>query len=374
MVKKKDGSWRMCVDYMQVNKNIIKDKFPIPLIEELIDELCGSKTHQRHYEFLVMPFGLTNAPSTFQSLMNQVFKPFLRKFTLVFFDDILVYSPDMASQVEYLGHVISEKGVATYPTKIQAMKEWLVPMNLKQLRGFLGLIGYYRRFIKDYIDFMVETDASKEGIGAVLQQQVHLVAYLRFKRMSNCCICWSLQFLVMYSKELRIVGLLIKGKLVMGNDSGLQHDLIEYFHYGTMGGHSGVKVTTYSMCALLYWKKIRKHIKKFVNECLVCQLNKADLVVSPGLLQPLPIPQSVWYEVSMDFIDGLPTSKQKVDILVIIDRLSKYNHFIPLSHPYSAIQVAQAFLDNIYKLHGLPKVIVNDRDKVFFEQVLARIV
>lgn len=126
-----------------------------------------------------MPFGLTNAPSTFQSLMNQVFKPYLRKFIHVFFDDILVYSPTnelhlehltltletlrkhqlflkrskcqfFSNTIEYLGHIISHEGVAADPSKTQAMTEWPIPRNLKGLRGFLGLTGYYRRFIKGY--------------------------------------------------------------------------------------------------------------------------------------------------------------------------------------------------------------------------------
>ena len=114
-----------------------------------------------------------------------------------------------------------------------------------------------------------------------------------------------------------------------------------------------------------YWKNMRKMVKQWVRECDVCQRCKPDLCAYPGLLQPLPIPVRVWSDISMDFVEGSPKSNGKTVILVVVDRLSKYAHFLPLQHPFTAAQVAQVFLDNVYKLHGLPNTIVSDIDKVF---------
>jgi len=206
LVRKKDGTWIFCVDYRHLNTITVKNKHPMPIVEELIDELAGAKwfskldfrsgyhqirvaksdehktafhTHNGLYGFLVMPFGLINAPATFQSVMNSIFEPLLRKEVLVFMDDILIYSSTLEDhisllqqvfdiiqqhqffikfskcsfaqeEIEYLGHCISADGVATEPSKVLAVKQWPTPTNLKTLRGFLGLTGYYRKFIKHY--------------------------------------------------------------------------------------------------------------------------------------------------------------------------------------------------------------------------------
>lgn len=156
-----------------------------------------------------------------------------------------------------------------------------------------------------------------------------------------------------------------KSRLVVGNDSQFRHKLIKEHHAGPVGGHSGDERTYQRLKQAFFWKGMKQAVLQFVASCDVCQRHKYETVASLGLLQPLPIPERLWSDISMDFVDGLPSSSSKSVIFVVVDRLSKYAHFIPLTHPYTATTVAQAFLDNVFKLHGMPHSIVSDRDTVF---------
>ncbi|GJX99564.1 ty3-gypsy retrotransposon protein [Tanacetum coccineum] len=354
------------------------------------------------------------------------------------------------------------------------MQKWPIPSTLKQLRGFLGLTGYYRRFIKDYAsisqplvaltkkdafkwnssaelaynklkesmvkapvlalpnfeqEFVVETDASDKGIGAVLCQNSHHIVvaaldkwkgYLLDRHFKIRTDHFSLKYLlnqklttlfefkwlpkllgydyeIMYKKGSENVvadalsrmdssGELLqiyvssvssgvwdkvkdswkndldtqnlikslehhsykgnkyswtgeilkrKGKVVVGNDPELRKELVQHFHDEAIGGHSGAHVTMKKLGSLFYWKGLKKMVKQMIRDCDVCQRQKPDLSAYPGLIQPLPIPERIWKEISMDFIEKLPTSHGKSVILVVVDRLSKYAHFILLAHPFT---------------------------------------
>ncbi|XP_052734270.1 uncharacterized protein LOC128196752 [Vigna angularis] len=206
LVKKKDGGSRLCVDYRQLNKLTIKNKYPLPRIDDLMDQLHGATVFSKidlrsgyhqilvkaddvqktafrsrygHYEYVVMPFGVTNAPAIFMDYMNRIFRPFLDKFVVVFIDDILVYSKTREEhedhlravlevlrerrlyaklskcefwmeEVLFLGHVISAGEISVDPAKVQAVLQWERPKTVTEVRSFVGLAGYYRRFIEDF--------------------------------------------------------------------------------------------------------------------------------------------------------------------------------------------------------------------------------
>ncbi|CAH9112482.1 unnamed protein product [Cuscuta epithymum] len=458
-----------------------------------------------------MPFGLCNAPSTFQAAMNEIFRSYLRGFILVFFDDILIYSKTWAAhldhlrrtlqilqehrfhikpskcffaltEVEYLGHYISNEGVRVDPRKIEAMCQWPRPTSINALREFVGLTGYYRKFVREYgliarpltqllkkgqfswsseatlafenlkkavsttpvlalpdftKEFCIETDASGQGIGAVLSQGRWPIAFMS-KALGPTKQAWStyakemlavleavriwrtyllgrrfiiytdqksLRHLIeqrittpeqqkwiakllgfdyeiiykpgatnkvadalsrrehlekgaeltaisgplwevwneirtltqedtrlqeIHSKilnkeaevadyEFRNGCILFQGKVLIPGNQSLRKKLIHEFHNTPAGGHSGMLRTFNRLNQIFTWPGMRGAVSQYVRECEVCQRTKINSLAPGGLLSPLPIPTAVWADVTMDFIEGLPTSGGKNSIFVIVD-------------------------------------------------------
>ena len=156
-----------------------------------------------------------------------------------------------------------------------------------------------------------------------------------------------------------------EGRIVIPQDSPIIPKLLEMFHSSYTGGHGGVLKSFKRLTSEVYWKGMRKDLVECIKGCQVCRQNKYSTLTPTGLLSPLPIPTQIWSNISLDFIEGLPLSKSFDVILVVVDRLSKYAHFIPLKHPFTTRTVADVFLKEVVKHHGFPETMVSDRDKIF---------
>ena len=609
-VKKKDGSMRLCIDYRELNKVTIRNKYPLPRIDDLFDQLRGSevfskidlrsgyhqlrvkeedipktafRTRYGHYEFLVMPFGLTNAPAVFMDLMNRVFHEYLDSFVIVFIDDILVYSKSQEEHEEhlrivlqilrdrklfaklkkcefwmdrvvFLGHVISRDGITVDPSKIEAVVNWVRPTNVSEVRSFLGLAGYYRRFVEGFSciatpltrltrknakfewtnecersfqelkqrlvsapvltipssssGFVIYSDASHKGLGCVLMQHGKVVAYasrqlksyeqnypthdlelaavvfalkiwrhylygerceiytdhkslkyistqkelnmrqrrwLELIKDYDCSINYhpgkanvvadalsrksygfsaallttqkhiindlerlgvevviggSQSYLASLSVQPTLIekikisqgcdpqlmkimeevrggnrlefnisndgALRFGNRLCVPKDSTIKREILEEAHHSPYTVHPGSTKMYRDLREVYWWNNMKREIAHFVEQCLTCQQVKVEHQRPSGLLQPLPIPEWKWENISMDFVCGLPrTSKNHDAIWVVVDRLTKSAHFIPIRMNYSLDKLAELYVNEIVRLHGVPVSIVSDRDPRF---------
>ncbi|GJV53525.1 reverse transcriptase domain-containing protein [Tanacetum coccineum] len=516
-VKKKDGSFRMCIDYRELNKLTVKNRYPLPRIDDLFDQLQGSqffskidlsfgyhqvrvheddipkiafRTRYGHFEFTVMPFGLTNTPTMFMDLMNRVCRPYLDKFVIVFIDDILIYSKTQEEYVEhlrlvlellkreklyakfskcefwlrevqFLGHVINGNEIHINPSKIKAVKNWKAPKTPTKVCSFLGLAGYYHRFIENFSkiaksltiltqktlpdgpeDFVVYCDASGIGLGCVLIQRGKVIAYasrqlkiheenytthdLELGVVVFAVNIWrhylygtksviytdhkSLQH-IFSQKELnmrqrRWIELFSDydceihyhpGKANMVADSlrmqkGLDK-MIEQRSDGTLYYldriwvplkgeirtlimdeahkskyfvHPGADKMYYDLRDMYWLPRMKKDIAEYVSKCLTCLKVKVGHQRPSGLLQQPEIPVWKWEEIAMDFVTKLSRTSSRHDtIWVIVDRLTKSAHFLPMRENYKVERLARLYLNEIAARHGMSISIISDRDSGF---------
>ncbi|GKA03644.1 putative reverse transcriptase domain-containing protein [Tanacetum coccineum] len=479
-VKKKDGSFWMCIDYWELNKLMVKNHYPLPRIDDLFDQLQGSSVYSKielrsgyhqlrvheediskttfrtrygHYEFQVMPFGLTNAPAI--------------------------------PKVQFLGHVIDSQGIYVDPAKIESIKDWASPKTPIEIHQFLGLAGYYRRFIEGFSKIskpMTKLTQKKVAfewgdkqeaafrqlnirLGAVLRQNEKVIAYAsrqlkiheknyithdlelgavvfalkiwRHYLYGTKCTVFTdhkslqhildqkelnmrqrrwLELLSDYDCEIRYhpgkanvvadalsrkerikplrvralvmtIGLDLpkqilnaqteaqKPKNLKNEDVGgmIRKDIpkertviMHESHKSKYSIHQGSDKMYQDMKKLYWWPNMKADIATYVSKCLTCAKVKAEHQRPSGLLVQPEIPQWKWDNITMDFVTKLPKSSQGYDtIWVIVDRLTKSAIFTPMRETDSMEKLARMYLKEVVTRHGIPVLIICDRDPRF---------
>ncbi|KAG8491589.1 hypothetical protein CXB51_014771 [Gossypium anomalum] len=465
-VKKKDGSMRLCIDYQQLNKVTVKNKYPLPRIDDLFDQLKGAtvfskidlrfgyyqlrvkesdvlktafRTRYDHYEFLVMPFGLTNAPAIFMDSMNRIFRPYLDKFVVVFIDDILIYSHDETEHAEHLRTVLQllrdnqlyakfskSEGIKVDSSKISAIVDWKPPRNVSEVRSFLGLAGYYRRFVEGFSmiatpltrllrkdikfewtekcqqsfdklktlltkapvlvqpkpgkEFVIYSDASMNGLGCVLMQEGKVIAYAsrHLKPHEKNYPTHDLELAAIIF-ALKIGDIICKANIVA--DALSRKSLFALRALNTSLALSDDGFILAELRAKPMFLEEIFEAQKMTNDELIRKIlqeaHSSFLSIHPGSTKmyndlkkmywwPVLVPEWKWDRVTMDFVTGLPFTPRKKDVIwVVIDKLTKSAHFIPVRMDYSLDKLAELYISEIVRLHGVPLSIISDRDPRF---------
>nr|GEU45149.1 putative reverse transcriptase domain-containing protein [Tanacetum cinerariifolium] len=393
-VKKKDGSFRMCIDYRELNKLTVKNHYPLLRIDDLFDQLQGSSVYSKinlrsgyhqlrvrvedipktafrmrygHYEFQVIAFGLTNAPAVFVDLMNGVCKPYLDKFVIIFIDDILIYSKNKEEheehlklilellkkeelyakfskcefwipQVQFLGHVINSKGIHVDPTKIESIKDWASPKSPTEIRQFLRLAGYYKRFIEGFskIAKSMTKLTQKNGVGTVLMQNEKVIAYasrqLKIHEKNYTTHDLELGGVVFALKIWRHY--LYGTRSWVSCFSNLRTLIMHESHKSKYSIHLGSDKMYQDLKQLYWWPNMKANIATYVSKCLTCSKVKAEHQKPSGLL-------------------------------VIVDRLTKSAYFLPMKENDPMEKLMKLYMKEIVTRHGVPVSIISDRDGRF---------
>ncbi|KAG7588974.1 Integrase catalytic core [Arabidopsis suecica] len=439
-LKKKDGSFRLCIDYRGLNRVIVKNKYPLPRIDELLDQLRGatwlskidlasddilvySKSSEEHEVHLRVVLEKLREQKLFAKLSKCSF---------------------WQREISFLGHIISAAGVSVDPEKIQAIREWPRPRNAMEIRSFLGLTGYYRRFVKGLPRGKVFAYASRqlrkhEGNYPTHDLEMATVVFalkiwrsylyggkvqvftdhkslkyifpqpepnLRQRRWMELVADYDLDIAYhpgkanlvddalsrkrvalaqerdieslkdeVLIKDSKVEGseyqvsangiILVYGQVCVPRDKNLRREILSEAHASKFSIYTGATKTYQDLKRYYHWVRMKKDVASWVAACDVCQLVKAEHRNPGSLLQILPLPEWKWDMIKMDFVVGLPISRTKDAIWVIVDRLTKSAQFLAIKKTDRAEVLAKKYVQEVVRRHGVPVSIVSDRDPKF---------
>nr|GEV95287.1 hypothetical protein [Tanacetum cinerariifolium] len=382
------------------------------------------RTRYGHYEFQVMPFGLTNAPPVFMDLMNHACKPYLDKFIIVFIDDILIYSRNKEEHVNhlriilellrkeklytkfskcdfwirtvhFLGHLIDSQGLHVDPAKIEAVKNLASPATPIEICQFLELVGYYRRFIKDFskiaksLTILTQQDKKfvwgedQEMAFQILKQKLSEALILALPEgkddfVVDCDASIQAQTEALKEENVQAENLrgmekafeihtdgthCIKNRSWLPLFGNLRNLIMHESYKSKYSIHSGSDKMYQDLKKLYWWPNMKAIIAEYVGKCLTCLRVKTECQKPSGLLIQPKIPIWKWERITIDFVTKLPRTSNKHDtIWVIVDRLTKSAHFIPTRETESMDTLTWLYIKEIISRHGVPVSIISDRD------------
>ncbi|GKE21374.1 putative reverse transcriptase domain-containing protein [Tanacetum coccineum] len=364
----------MCIDYRELNNLTVKNRYPLMRIDDSFDQLQGSSVYSKidlrsgyhqlrvrdediskttfrtrygHYEFQVMPFGLTNAPAVFMDLMNQVCKPFLDKFIIVFIDDILIYSRNKVEHEGHLKQILKLLKKEELYAKFSKCDFWLSKGEKEEAVFQTLKQNLYSALILALLEvsenFVVYCDASHKGLGAVLMQKEKVIAYasrqLKIHEKNYMTHDFELGYCSAYSQDVET--LLIRHEIP--NLSNLRGVIMHELHKSKYSIHLGSDKMFQDLKKLYWWPNMKYEIATYVIW--------------------------KWENITMDFVTKLPKMSTGQDtIRLIIDQLTKSAHFLPMKENDSIEKLTRQYLKEVVSKHGVPVSIIFDRDGRFTSQ------
>ncbi|GJU30777.1 putative reverse transcriptase domain-containing protein [Tanacetum coccineum] len=411
-VKKKDRSFQMCIDYRELNKLTVKNRYLLLRIDDLFDQLQGSSVYSKidlrlgyhqlrvreedipktafrtrygHYEFQVMPFSLIKAPAVFMNLMNRVSKPYLDKFVVVFIDNILIYLKNKQEYEEHLKLILELLKKKELYAKFSKFEFWIPKVQfLGHMIESQGLVGYYRRFIEGFSkiakpmtklthaptlallegskDFIIYYDALIKGLGAILMQTEKTEARkpenIKNKDVGGMLLENSKDPEKLRTEKLepRADGTLcLNGRSWLPCYGDLRTVIMHESHKSKYSIHPGSDKMYQDLKKLYWWPNMKANIATYVSKCLTCAKVKAEHQRPLGLLVQPDIPQWKWDTIIMDFVMKLPKLSQGYDtIWVIVDRLTKSAIFVPMRETGPLEKLARLYLKEVVTRHEIP--------------------